>query len=166
MRYTSLILIVATLLFACNKNNGNTAPQIKFKSITPFFEASLNTQQIPLLTIQLKDEDGDIGFKENKDTAYLYVKNITVPPFKMDSFKFPTTLSQVSNASFKNFIDVTLDLNGNILILGSAILYPSSTPTNQRPRRDSTFFEVYVKDFKKNKSNVIKTEKPIVLITP
>lgn len=160
--YTLAAMLV--ILASCNKNGGNNAPQIKFKAITPSYNGNLLNQPLPILTIQLKDEDGDIGFDEMKDTSYLYVKNITVPPFKIDSFKFPTSLAMVAKASFKNFVDVELDLNGNVFIPGSAILYPSVRPSPS-PRRDTTFFEVYAKDFKKNKSNVIRTDDPIIYIT-
>jgi hypothetical protein len=153
MRYIILFIIGSISLFACKKNNGNTAPVIKFKSITPSFLANnTNPANVPILTIELKDAEGDIGFNETKDTSYVYIKNLNVPPFVTDSFKFPSSISTAVHSNFKADIDIDI----------SKKLISSST----LPHVDTLYFEVFVKDFGKNKSNVIKTDKPLYLIRP
>jgi hypothetical protein len=165
MRYLLLAIIVCTLIFSCNKNNGNSAPEIKFKSITPtVLSTTPNSLFVPLLTIEIKDAEGDIGFKEQKDTSYIYIKNLTISPFRVDSFKFPESLSAVAKKNFK--ADVAIDLR-NTQTGGSGVFYPAPIVSGRpKPFLDSMYFEVYVKDFAKNKSNVIRTDAPLVLITP
>jgi hypothetical protein len=162
MRYLIIAFLGTTIFFSCKKSDGNSAPNIKFKSITEEISNTSGGLQ-PILTIQVSDDDGDLGFNEGKDTSYIFIKNLTVAPFRMDSFKFPTSLSQLPKSTFKAYQDVDIDLNGNVGP-GRALAYPSSILTI-RPRRDSAYYEVYVKDFKKNKSNVIKTDNPLVFVS-
>jgi hypothetical protein len=163
MRYFFIIVIICLGFSSCKKGNGSAAPVIKFKSITESYISNLSTTQFQppaILTIKISDDDGDLGFKDGKDTSYVYLKNVSIPPFKIDSFKFPASLSTLPSSAFKNFVDVEINLNastGN----GAAVLYPSGVST----RKDTTYFEVFVKDFGKNKSNLIKTDNPIILIT-
>lgn len=166
MRYLIIALLGTVIFFSCKKSDGNSAPKIKFKSITSI----INTTSvppiipIPILTIEISDDDGDIGFNEGADTSYIFIKNLTVAPFKMDSFKFPSQLSSLPKSTFKSYQTVEIDLNGNPGN-GRAMAYPSNGPSPS-PRRDTAFYEVYVKDFGKNKSNVIRTDDPLIFITP
>jgi hypothetical protein len=166
MRYLIITILGSAIFFSCKKSDGNSAPKIKFNSITPeLFSGAAADSILPILTIEVSDDDGDLGFNEGKDTSYIFIKNLTVAPFKMDSFKFPTSLSQLPKSTFKVYQNVDIDLNGNkVLGGGRSLAYPSSILTN-RPRRDSAFYEVYVNDFGKNKSNIIKTDKPLVFVT-
>jgi hypothetical protein len=166
MRYLIIVLLSTTIFFSCKKSDGNSAPKVKFKSITPELSTTSAANGIlPILTLEVSDDDGDLGFNEGKDTSYIYVKNLTVAPFKMDSFKFPSQLSQLPKSTFKTYQNVDVDLNGNkVLSSGRSLAYPSSVLINT-PRRDSAFYEVYVKDFAKNKSEVIRTDKPLVFVT-
>jgi hypothetical protein len=166
MRYLIIALLCTTIFFSCKKSDGNSAPKIKFKSITPELISGAPAGSIlPILTIEVSDDDGDLGFADGKDTSYIFIKNLTVDPFKMDSFKFPSSLSQLPKSTFKSYQNVDIDLNGNnIFGPGRSLAYPSSILTNT-PRRDTAFYEVYVRDFGKNKSNVIKTDKPLVFVT-
>ena len=159
MRYLFFAVIFCIVFSSCGKDKFTSAPQITFKSITsPYFSNSPQGVN-PILVIELTDAEGDFGFTEGKDTSYVYVKNITVPPFKIDSFKFPASLSKAVKKNFK--ADLEIDLVGDININGSGVLTPSTRP---RPKTDTLYFEVYVKDFAKNKSNVIKTADPLFLI--
>lgn len=146
MRYTLLIVVLGISFAACKKDKFTTVPQIKFKSIKPDFWSSsnLNPAEGPILTIGLTDSEGDFGPLDGKDTSYVYVKNISIAPFKLDSLKFP-----VLNGLNKK--DLNVDVSVNI----RSFLAQSNRP---RPKIDTLFFEVYVKDFAKNKSNVIKTD--------
>ena len=154
MRQVILSVAFAAFCVSCNKNKYTTAPQIKFKSITSSFSASnTNVLESPMLTIEITDAEGDIGFKDGKDTSYVYIKNLTIPPFRLDSFKFPKSLSAVTGKDFKADVDIAF----------RSLLASSS---NAAPYTDTLFFEVYVKDFAKNKSNVIKTDKPLLYKRP
>lgn len=152
MRYTLLISILALLFIGCKKDKFTTAPQISFKSVKPdvWYSSNINPYEGPLLTIHLTDSEGDFGFANNKDTSYVYVKNITIPPYKIDSLKFPS----LTSLNTKN-------LNVDVSVMIRSVLQGSGRP---KPYVDTLYFEVYVKDFAKNKSNVITTDKPVYYV--
>jgi hypothetical protein len=152
MRYTILIALLVVTFVACKKDKFTTVPQIKFKSIKPdvWPGSNLNPNEGPILTIGLTDAEGDFGFQDNKDTSYVYVKNISIAPFKLDSLKFPV-LTAIDRKNLN--VDVSVNLR--------SVLAQSNRP---RPKVDTLYFEVYVKDFAKNKSNVIKTDKPLFFV--
>lgn len=152
MRYTLIISILALAFVACKKDKYTTAPQITFKSINPQYwdNSNLNSNEGPILTIHLTDSEGDFGFQDNKDTSYVYVKNVSIAPYKIDSLKFP----QLTNMETKN-------LNVDVSVMIRSLLNNSGRP---KPFVDTLYFEVYVKDFAKNKSNVITTPKPVYLV--
>lgn len=160
MRYLFFAVVACAAFTACNKDKYTSAPQIKFKSITsPFFSNSLNEK--PVLIIELTDAEGDFGFREGRDTSYVFVKN-TRSPFKLDSFKFPSALSKAVRKNFKG--DVEIDLRG--AGTGGSNALPGPPPAgSRRPYTDTVYYEVYVKDFAKNKSNVIRTADPFLYIT-
>ncbi len=161
MKYLVLSALVCFFVVSCKKGDGNTAPEISFKSITPIFSVNALAGQpnsVAILTINIKDAEGDIGFTDGKDTSYVYVKNVTVPPFKIDSFKFPSNLSNVTTKNFKAEVEVNLIANGQ------SILY-NYTPLRPGIKRDTIFFEVFVKDFGKNKSNIIRTNDPLYRVS-
>ena len=154
MRYILIFAVIALGFLSCNKDKFNTVPEIKFKNISPdtWYSNNLDPTQGPMLTINLTDAEGDFGFKDNIDTSYVYVKNIKVPPFKIDSLKFPV-LTAISGSR----LDVDVEVN-----LRSVL---ARTIRPLRPYTDTLQFEVYVKDFAKNKSNVL-TVGPVYYITP
>ena len=157
MKYLGLLIIVVTIIFSCKKSGGNSAPEVKFKSITsPFYNSNLGAR--PVLTISVKDADGDFGFKDGSDTSYIYIKNVSYPPFKLDSFKFPSNLSGANIINVPVQVDIDLTNNGSP---GGGVL---SFPNRPSPRTDTMYFEVYMKDFKKNKSNVIRTDDPLLYV--
>lgn len=149
---TTLILAVLVLFFAaCKKDKYTTAPQIKFKSISPdYVESSLTTlnkEFAPKLTIEVTDAEGDIGFIRGSDTSRIYIKNLKSN--NVDSFFLP----DIQTAAVKNFkADVIVNLFDALECVN---------PGPVRPRTDTLFYEVYIVDFAKNKSNVIKTDQPV-----
>ena len=145
MRYILLLAVVGVVFSACKKDKFNTVPEIEFKDISPdtWYTTSLDPTVGPILTIHLTDAEGDFGFSDNKDTSYVYVKNITTFPFREDSLKFPV----LAGVGTKN-LDVDVDV---LLTQFLATSYVSGP----KPYIDTLKFEVYVKDFAKNKSNVI-----------
>lgn len=144
--------LLSIFFVGCEKDKYTSVPQIKFESIEPnpivFSTAGGN---LPILTIKLTDSEGDFGLRAGSDTSYVYVKNITVPPFKSDSLKFP----DLADANRKN-------LNAEVEVGIKNLMVPSSRP---RPHWDTLYFEVYVRDFAKNKSNVIQAG-PVYFYVP
>jgi hypothetical protein len=152
MRYLYFVLFLAITIISCKKSTSSSAPEIKFKKITSSFVKNTDPDTSPIITIELKDSEGDIGFNDGKDTSYVYVKNISRAPFKLDSFFFPAALAKVTGKNFKADVDIAI-----------RSLLPA---TLAGPRIDTLFYEVYVQDFAKNKSNVIRTDNPLLYITP
>ena len=152
MRYTLLFTIAILGFTACKKDKYTSAPQISFKSIEPdvWDNSNLNPTAGPILKFHLTDAEGDFGFQNGKDTSYAYIKNITIPPYKIDSVKFPVLPNQIKK-----------NLSVDVEVLIRSVLANSGRP---RPYVDTLYFEVYVKDFAKNKSNVIVTDKPVYLV--
>ena len=153
MRYTLLISIIVLFFSACKKDKYTTAPQIVFKSFNPAEGSNYNTNaDAPKLVLEITDAEGDLGFIKGKDTSKVYIKNMLTG--KEDSLILPN-LSAVSKSNFKATIDVNL-----FSVMGGRTL-----PINQRPYADNLQFQVYVKDFAKNKSNVILTDKTFTFYT-
>ena len=152
MRYLLILAVLFTGFISCNKDKFTTAPQIKFKSINPDNVTSgltfNNKDLAPKITIHITDAEGDIGLT-GKDTARVFIKNLLSN--KVDSFNMPA----LQSATSKNFeADVEINLYNTLYCR------PGGPP---RPRTDTTFYEVYVKDFAKNKSNVVTTDKPLYM---
>lgn len=161
MRNLFIIVICFVAFISCGKDKYTSAPQIKFKSITsPYLDNSPRGVN-PILVIELTDAEGDFGFAEGKDTSYVYVKNVKAP-FKLDSFKFPAILSKAVKKNFKADVETNLLGEGT----GGTSALPGLPAGARRPYTDTVFYEVYVKDFAKNKSNVIRTGDPLFLIFP
>ena len=155
MRYTLLMAIVILGLASCKKDKFTTAPQISYKSLKPNVvqgNIPLTGQYLPVLTFSVTDAEGDLGFKDGSDSAYIYIKNLLSNT--RDSFKFPD-LSGVRTKNFKFDVDVTI--NTANLIKGGA---------RPRPKTDTLYFEVYIKDIARNKSNTITTLDPVYFIVP
>ncbi len=158
MKNFAVIACLAVLFSSCGKDKFSSVPQIKFNSIKPgvYISGGTNTDGLPkpFLSIQLTDAEGDFGFEVNKDTSYVYIKNLTIPPFDTDSIPFPLSLVRKSNLDAEVAVDL---FNAKGLVQG--------TIRPVKPSTDTVFYEVYVKDFAKNKSNVIKTDDPLFIIT-
>jgi hypothetical protein len=145
---------------SCKKDKYTTAPQISFISLSPDYFNSINLYNSgPVLSLQLTDAEGDLGLRSYEDTCFVYVKNLSVPkitdsvPFyETDSIPFPDLSGIASPKNMNVRMDVEL----------RNIRY-SDNPN--RPFTDTIFFEVYVKDFAGNKSNLIKTPTPLYLVT-
>lgn len=146
MRYT-LVLTIAILLFtSCNKDKFTTVPQIEYKKLSHNAVDLLPTSAVPVITIHITDAEGDIGFTA-KDTAFIYMKNLLTNKF--DSVPFPDLQGATKN-NFQADIDITI----------SKVLDCRPIPGGGL-HTDTLYFEIYVKDFAKNKSNVISTPDPV-----
>jgi uncharacterized lipoprotein YajG len=152
MRNILLIIAGALAISGCKKDKFTTAPQITFKTIAPQGMSSVLpiTQQesAPKLVINVTDQEGDLGFINGKDTSRVYIKNLRTN--RLDSIFLP----DIRVAAGKRFqADISVNL----------YQYMGGCSSGPRPKVDSVFFEVYVQDFAKNKSNVIRTDIPALL---
>lgn len=151
MRNTLLIIIIAIVIVSCGKDKYTTAPQIKYKSVNPNVLRSNipnGQQEVPQLTIQVTDKEGDLGWITGKDSAYVIIKSLINN--QVDTFQMPDISSIVS----KNY-------EADLLITPK--FYRSNRPS---PKIDTLYYEIYVTDFAKNKSNVITTGDPVYYIIP
>lgn len=146
-------LMVIMVCSACGKDKYTTEPQLSFKSFNPNFSSNLTPIEFqPTVTLEIRDAEGDIGFKAGKDTAQVYIKNMLTS--KIDSFYFPD-LSSVAGNNFKGEIEIGL----------FSVMAGRDLPSTQRPYTDTLHFEIYVTDFAKHKSNVILTTEPFIYST-
>ncbi len=151
MRLIIPLLLISLFFFGCKKDKFTTEPQIKFKSIGPTVMRNLPGLKL-FVTFQLTDKDGDFGFK-GEDSSYVYVRAVSIPGTTLDSVKFPD-LSLKTDGSMD--AEITADISSAL----------ATTNTGTTEKIDTLFFEIYVQDFAKNKSNVITTTDPIYYITP
>ncbi|HRN80085.1 MAG TPA: hypothetical protein PKY29_03150 [Ferruginibacter sp.] len=149
-----LLLIVAVTLFSCSKDEFTDAPQIKFKRFDANQASNFTTiNSQPHIFLEVTDANGDLGFKPGRDTAIIYLKNLFTN-FVDSTLYFP----DIGSAGKKNFkAEVSIGL---FSVLGGRDL-----PFNQRPYADTLYFEIYIKDFAKNQSNVIVTTEPFIFHT-
>ena len=153
MRNTIIIFIISLLAVSCGKDKYTSEPQIKFKSVSHNRVNSgviIGSPEIPLITLDVTDAEGDLGFKTGKDTSYIFIKNLLVN--RLDSFVLP----DIESVTTKNF-QADIRINTFDILRGS---------TRPRPKVDTLYFEIYIKDFAKHKSNVIITRDPIYYETP
>ncbi len=148
-----LIFFVCLFLgfVSCKKDKFTTAPQIKFVSITPNNARSdINSTQIdfaPKLNFKITDAEGDFGSTSPEDSSQIYVKHLLTN--NVDSFKFPSLRTPLNK-------DLEAEVSVNLF---DALECRSPGPA--RPRTDTIYYEFYVRDAKKNKSNVVITDQPL-----
>jgi hypothetical protein len=152
MRYSLLFAIAILLFTACKKDKYTTAPQIEFRSTNPntaYSNLPCNFQSGPIVTIRVTDAEGDLGYLDASDTAFVFIKNLMTND--IDSLRFP----DIRSSAVKNFsADVGINLCNYLSSSGAG------------PRTDTLYFEIYVRDFAKNVSNTIKITDPIYFVTP
>ncbi len=146
-------LMLVILISACGKDKYTTEPQLTFKSFNPNQASNLTPIEFqPTVKLEIRDGEGDVGFKPGKDTAQVYIKNMLTG--KLDSFYFPD-LSAVAGSNFKGEIEIGL----------YSVMSGRDLPSTQRPYKDTLHFEIYVTDFAKHKSNVVLTTEPFIYST-
>ena len=151
MRNTVIIIIISLFAVSCGKDKYTTNPQITYKSVKPnALRSDLPSSQqvLPVMTISITDAEGDLGFINGKDTAFVYIRSLINNA--VDSFIMP----DIQILAGKNY-------EGDLLITP-----PFKRSTRPSPKVDTLFYEIYVKDFAKNKSNVILTPDPVYYIVP
>ncbi len=149
MRYVLLLVSVFVVCAACKKDKFTTAPQIKYKSLSHNLVDLSPTSAVPVFTLHITDAEGDLGVSPN-EVSYVYMKNLLTNTF--DSVPFPD-LQSAAKKNFEADIDVTID----------RVLRCKPRPGNVL-HTDTLYFEFYVKDFAKNKSNVVSTPEPVYFI--
>lgn len=154
MRNTIIILIISLIAVGCGKDKFTTAPQLKFKSVSPNIVSRgviIGSPNIPTITLTVTDSEGDLGFKTKTDTSYIYIRNLLIN--RLDSFFLP----DIESVTTKNF---QADIRINVFDI-----LRGSSPAPPRGKADTLRYEMYVVDFAKNKSNIITTD-PIYYVTP
>ena len=154
MRYISSIILLFTL-FSCNKDKFSNEPQLTFIKFdrTQASNLELGNEVPPHIFLELTDGNGDVGLIPGKDTSKIYIKNLLTN--KVDSsLLFP----DIRSSATKNF-------KGELKISLRSIMSGRDLPTSSRPYQDTIYFEIYITDFAKNKSNVIVTQQPFVYYT-
>jgi hypothetical protein len=146
MRYVLLITILSLLFVACKKDSGGSAPQISYVSLSSNTASQAVVNQGPILTIHVKDADGDLGFIQGSDTSFVFVKNLLSGI--LDSIPFP----DIDGNTGKNF-------SSDVLVSLSPILGDSLGTSGARI--DTLYFQVYVKDFAQHVSDTIVTPEPV-----
>ncbi|MBS1743947.1 MAG: hypothetical protein JST81_13015 [Bacteroidetes bacterium] len=142
MRVVIAILVVMLFFTSCKKDKYTSAPQIKYKSLTTnFFDNSVGAVS-PAVVFSITDAEGDLG-----DTAYIHLKNLLTG--QIDSLPFP----DISGASIKK--NLKADITASVGRLGGCFT------SNPPGRVDTMYYEIYVTDFAKNKSNTIVTGDPV-----
>ncbi len=151
MKKIFFLLAVIAFFSACKKDKYTTAPQISFVDVKPNFASSNLTsperELAPKLIFKITDAEGDFGSTDPLDSSIIVVKHsLTNDTFVFD---FP-----VLTAAAKKDFNAEVSVN-----LFNALVCRSPGPT--RPRTDTIYYQFYVLDAKKNKSNVVVTGKPV-----
>ena len=147
MRYFIILSFVAGVFLSCKKDKFSSEPQITYKSLKGnFYDATVTGGNFayPSINFNITDAEGDI----DTDSARIYIKNLKYNT--MDSLQFPN-LASAKSKNFKAEVNASVEkitkspggTGGTIIIL------------------DTIFYEIYVRDQAKNKSNVIKTSDPV-----
>ena len=148
MRNIICVISLGFFFVSCKKDKYTTAPQIEYiKLRNNAIDSRDFTATYPVLTFKITDAEGDIGLKAGTDSSFIYVKNLLTG--FADSLSFP----DLESAGKSNFnAEVDLDLKRFVKCKSQP-----GTPLHT----DTLYFEIYVKDFEKNKSNVITSEDPV-----
>ncbi|MBP9097996.1 MAG: hypothetical protein KBF74_04210 [Ferruginibacter sp.] len=150
MRITFLLISLLFIFSACKKDKFTTQPQIEYKSVDPNYTSIDLGAVIPDITFKVTDLEGDLGLKAGSDTAFIYLDNrLTGVNHKFDSLPFP----DLKLSAGKRF-------EGEVKVSINKVLRCIPLP-NGAQHIDTLYFDIYVKDFAKNKSNVITTGDPI-----
>lgn len=149
MKNLATALVCIVLMASCNKDKFTTEPQIAFQSVTPQNISYLDVgAPAPNITISITDKEGDLGLIDGTDTAWVYMKNNLTGDF--DSLPFPD-IKQAAGKDFK--ADVTFS---------SGRVFRCKPRAGNVEHTDSLYFDIYVRDFAKNKSNTITTTDPVL----
>jgi hypothetical protein len=148
MRNAICIIALLFLLISCKKDKYTTAPQLKYLELSSNVIDSRDFNPVyPVLTFRVTDAEGDVGLKAGTDTAFIYVKSL-LTGFS-DSLAFPD-LETAGKSNFNAEVDIDLQRFIKCKSLPGTPLHT-----------DTLYFEIYVKDFAKNKSNVITSTDPV-----
>lgn len=153
MRRLFFLLFLGGLM-SCKKDTFTSEPRITFVRFDRSTASSLDSQDNPPhIVIEVTDKEGDLGFVPGVDTAKIYIKNLLIN--MVDSTKIFPDLGVSAKKNFKGEVTISL----------FDIMRGRDLPYSQRPYTDTLYFEIYIKDFAKNKSNVLVTTQPFIYHT-
>lgn len=143
MKQIVSLVFISIFILSCNKDKFTSVPQIRFNSISPNYWTSDNTSFFgPKISFNLRDAEGDLGF-EDIGISYVYLSNTADPVSPPDSIAFPN-MPITGNSNME--VDVEVDI--------VSALPPAHIPGNYS---DTIYYDIYVKDFAGNKSNVVRS---------
>lgn len=143
-KWVILVLILACLL-SCNKKDSRLpfeeVPEIQLLSMS--HDTIQEYEDVLVIRIKYTDGDGDLGFEE-PDKYALFVRDVRLEDF--DNFY----LGPVAPPDERIAVEGELDIE-----LPSLFLFGNS-------ERESTYFEIKMRDRAGNESNLITTERVII----
>ena len=145
MKITILLLLAGCIFCGCKKDKYSTTPQIQYRSLSPNFSNNDVMSIAPIVTLSLTDAEGDVGITI-KDTARIFIKNLLTGKF--DSLDFPD-LKDVGKNSFKADLLLSVSKGLDCRTIPGGLLHI-----------DTLYYEIFVQDFARNKSNTIVTGEP------
>ena len=152
MKNTLLVICVMAALVSCKKDKFNSVPQVSFVDMTnnyvPRNLTAFEKPFAPKMILKITDSEGDFGVSSPTDSSWIVIRHLLTN--SVDSVRFP----DLSRAPKKDF-DAEVTVN-----MFDFLDCRSSGPV--RPSIDTIFYEVYVRDWKNNKSNTITTTTPIL----
>lgn len=152
MKNTLLIVCLLIGVASCKKDKFTTDPQIKFVDMkrNVVTRNLFNTERYlaPELVIKVTDAEGDFGSASSTDSSWIVIKHLLSND--IDSLRFPD-LSRAPKDNFEAEVSVNL-----------FDFIQCYSPGPVTPRVDTIFYDVYIRDSKNHKSNVITTTKPVL----
>lgn len=152
MKNTFILVCIVAGLVSCKKDSFESVPKISFEDLKRNVvdrELLANERNLaPELVLKITDAEGDFGVNTDTDSSWIVIKHLLSN--NIDSIRFP----DLSRAPKNNFeAEVSVNLFDFIECVD---------PGPARPRVDTIYYEVYVRDWKNHKSNVITTGKPVL----
>ncbi|RYY65312.1 MAG: hypothetical protein EOO13_17385 [Chitinophagaceae bacterium] len=152
MKNVLLFVCLFTVLASCKKDKFETVPQIEFTDMKNSVQTrnllSNERDQAAILVMKVTDAEGDFGSNTPEDSSWIVIKHLLSN--RVDSVRFPD-LSRAPKTNFDAEVSVNLfDFT------------ECFDPGPLRPRVDTIFYDVYIRDQKNHKSNTIRTTKPVL----
>lgn len=152
MKNTLLIVCLLVGIASCKKDKFTTDPQVSFVDV----KQNVMTRNLfsnekhlaPILILKVTDAEGDFGSSSSTDSSWIVIKHLLSN--NIDSLRFPD-LSRAPKNNFEAEVSVNL--------FDFTECY---SPGPVTPRVDTIFYDVYIRDSKNHKSNIITTTKPVL----
>ena len=147
------ILLLAAGLSSCEKDAaGDAAPVVSNLNISPNTVRSGFSEDTVIITFTVDDANGDLGNDPFKKEFDVYAKDSR--DNNETGFPFPDMPDEITEDGKSITAIVTIKLNAGLFLHAR----------QDRPDGDTLTYDIYVKDKKGNKSNIVTT--PEIYIVP